>query len=53
VPGALVGGIVLGVIESFAGQAFGPQQALIVGFALMLILLLVKPTGLMGIRGYE
>ena len=53
VPGALVGGIVLGVIESFAGQAFGPQHALTIGFVLMLILLLVRPTGLMGIKGYE
>lgn len=53
VPGALVGGIVLGIIESFAGQFFGPQHALTVGFVLMLILLVVKPTGLTGIKGYE
>jgi branched-chain amino acid transport system permease protein len=53
VPGALVGGIVLGVIESFAGQFFGPQHALTVGFVLMLVLLVVKPTGLTGIKGYE
>jgi branched-chain amino acid transport system permease protein len=53
VQGALVGGIVLGVIESFAGQFFGPQHALTVGFVLMLVLLVVKPTGLTGIKGYE
>ena len=53
VQGALVGGIVLGIIESFAGQFFGPQHALTVGFVLMLILLVVKPTGLTGIKGYE
>jgi len=53
VPGALAGGIVLGVIESFAGQFFGPQHAITVGFMLMLVLLLVKPTGLTGIKGYE
>jgi branched-chain amino acid transport system permease protein len=53
VPGALVGGIVLGIIESFAGQFFGPQHALTVGFLLMLALLVVKPTGLTGIKGYE
>jgi branched-chain amino acid transport system permease protein len=53
VQGALVGGIVLGVIESFAGQFFGPQHALTVGFLLMLFLLVVKPTGLTGIKGYE
>jgi branched-chain amino acid transport system permease protein len=53
VPGALVGGVVLGVIESFSGQFFGPQHALTVGFVLMLVLLVVKPTGLTGIKGYE
>jgi branched-chain amino acid transport system permease protein len=53
VPGALAGGVVLGVIESFSGQFFGPQHALTVGFVLMLVLLVVKPTGLTGIKGYE
>ena len=53
VQGALVGGIVLGIIESFAGQFFGPQHALTIGFLLMLVLLVVKPTGLTGIKGYE
>jgi branched-chain amino acid transport system permease protein len=53
VQGALVGGLVLGVIESFAGQFFGPQHALTVGFVLMLVLLVVKPTGLTGIKGFE
>jgi branched-chain amino acid transport system permease protein len=53
VPGALVGGLVLGIIESFSGQFFGPQHALTVGFVLMLVLLVVKPTGLTGIKGYE
>ena len=53
VQGALVGGIVLGIIESFAGQFFGPQHALTVGFLLMLVLLVVRPTGLTGVKGYE
>ncbi|GAB4394909.1 MAG: branched-chain amino acid ABC transporter permease [Kiloniellaceae bacterium] len=53
VPGALVGGIALGVIESFAGYLLGPQHAITVGFLLMLILLVVRPTGLVGVKGYE
>jgi branched-chain amino acid transport system permease protein len=53
VQGALVGGIVLGIVESFAGQFFGPQHALTVGFLLMLVLLVIRPTGLTGIKGYE
>ncbi|QIB32548.1 branched-chain amino acid ABC transporter permease [Ancylobacter pratisalsi] len=53
VPGALVGGLVLGLVESFAGFWFGPQQAMTAGFVLMLILLLTRPTGLVGVKGYE
>jgi branched-chain amino acid transport system permease protein len=53
VPGALVGGIALGIVESFSGFILGPQHALTVGFVLMLILLLVRPTGLVGVKGYE
>ena len=53
VPGALVGGLALGVSESMASMVFGPQYAVSTGFALMLVLLLVKPTGLLGKKGYE
>lgn len=53
VPGALVGGLVLGLVESFAGHWFGPQNAVLVGFVLMLALLMVRPTGLLGRRGYD
>ena len=53
VPGALVGGLTLGIIESFSGYVLGPQHAITVGFVLMLILLVVRPTGLVGVKGYE
>lgn len=53
VPGALVGGLALGMIESFSGHWFGPQNALIIGFVLMLVLLMTRPTGLLGRKGYE
>ena len=53
VPGALLGGLVLGLIESFGGHWFGPQNAITIGFVLMLVLLMVRPTGLLGIKGYE
>jgi len=53
VPGALAGGMVLGVIESFAGHWLGPQHAITVGFVLMLILLVTRPSGLLGKKGYE
>lgn len=53
VPGALVGGLVLGLIESFSGHWFGPQNAVLIGFVLMLVLLMTRPTGLLGRKGYE
>jgi len=53
VPGALVGGLALGLIESVAGYTIGPQNAITVGFLLMLFLLVVRPTGLIGVKGYE
>jgi len=53
VPGALVGGLVLGLVESAAGHWFGPQNALLIGFLLMLTLLMTRPTGLLGRKGYE
>ena len=53
VQGALIGGFVLGIVESFAGHFLGPEHALTVGFLLMLALLVVKPTGLSGVKGFE
>ena len=53
VPGALAGGLVLGIVESFASYWFGPERAVIISFALMLVLLFVRPSGLLGKRGYE
>jgi branched-chain amino acid transport system permease protein len=53
VPGALVGGLVLGIIESFGSFWFGPEHAVTISFAILLILLFVRPSGLLGKRGYE
>lgn len=53
VPGALIGGLALGLIESVAAFTIGPQNAMTVGFLLMLFLLIVRPTGLIGVKGYE
>ena len=53
VPGALIGGLALGLIESFSGHWFGPQNAVLIGFVLMLVLLSTRPTGLLGRKGYE
>ncbi|MEA2980141.1 MAG: branched-chain amino acid transport system permease protein [Alphaproteobacteria bacterium] len=53
VPGAMVGGLVLGLIESFGAYWLGPEHAVTLSFGLLLILLFVRPSGLMGRRGYQ
>ena len=53
VPGAMVGGLVLGVVESFAALWFGPEHAITVSFALLIAMLVFRPTGLIGRKGYE
>ncbi|OYX84204.1 MAG: branched-chain amino acid ABC transporter permease, partial [Azorhizobium sp. 32-67-21] len=51
--GAMVGGLALGVIQSFGALLVGPQHGLTVSFGLLILLLIFRPTGLMGKRGYE
>jgi branched-chain amino acid transport system permease protein len=51
--GALVGGVALGMIESIFGILVGPQNATIIGFAALVLVLLVRPAGLVGRVGYE
>jgi branched-chain amino acid transport system permease protein len=53
VPGAMVGGLVLGILESFCSYWFGPERAVPLSFGLLLVLLFVRPSGIMGRRGYE
>lgn len=53
VPGAMIGGLVLGIIESFGAFWFGPEHAVTLSFGLLLVLLFVRPSGLLGKRGYE
>jgi branched-chain amino acid transport system permease protein len=53
VPGAMLGGLVLGIIESFGSYWFGPEHAVTISFAILLLLLFARPSGLVGKRGYE
>ena len=48
IPGAFLGGIVLGVIEIFAKNYISSQLSDAVVFAILIIVLLVKPAGLLG-----
>ncbi len=48
VPGAFIGGILLGIIEIFGRAYISPQLADAIVFVVLIIVLLVKPTGLLG-----
>ncbi len=48
IPGAMLGGILLGVIEIFAKAYISTQLADAIVFLVLIIVLIVKPTGLLG-----
>lgn len=48
IPGAFVGGILLGIIENFAKAYISMELADAIVFAVLIVVLLVKPTGLLG-----
>lgn len=52
VPGAMIGGLALGVVESFGALWFGPEHATTLSFVLLIAILLVRPEGLLGRKGY-
>ncbi|MFI5015355.1 MAG: branched-chain amino acid ABC transporter permease [Hyphomicrobiales bacterium] len=50
VPGALLGGLIIGVIESLTGLFFGESLGELGIFVLFILMLLLRPTGLFGAR---
>ncbi|MDR0570755.1 MAG: branched-chain amino acid ABC transporter permease [Clostridiales Family XIII bacterium] len=50
VPGAAVGGLVIGVVESFAGYFAGPAYQQAAYFLLFIVALACRPEGIMGAR---
>lgn len=52
VPGALAGGLALGLAESFGSLWFGAEHATTLAFLLLILILLVRPEGLLGRKGY-
>jgi len=48
IPGAMLGGILLGIIEIFAKAYISTQLSDAIVFAVLIIVLLVKPAGLLG-----
>ncbi len=48
IPGALLGGVLLGLIEIFASAYISTQLSNAIVFAVLIVVLLVRPTGLLG-----
>jgi len=48
VPGAFIGGVLLGIIEIFAKAYISSQVADAIVFGVLIVVLLIKPTGLLG-----
>ena len=53
VPGAMLGGILLGIIESLSKAYISTQLADAIVFGVLIVVLLVKPTGLLGKKVIE
>lgn len=53
VPGAIIGGMVLGLVEGIGTVVLGPQWATSMGFLLMMAVIILFPAGLAGKKGYE
>lgn len=50
VPGAFLGGLILGVIETFGAQASGGGYSTTIVFAVLLLVLVFRPAGIFGSR---
>ena len=48
VPGAMLGGIILGVVETMTKAYISSQYADAISYCILIVILLVKPTGLLG-----
>ena len=53
VGGALVGGLVVGVVEALAGFYLGGEYKILATFSLLVLILLLRPYGLFGTREIE
>ena len=50
IPGAIIGGLLVGLIEQLAATYISPKSSDIVIYALLLLILMVRPWGLFGQR---
>jgi branched-chain amino acid transport system permease protein len=53
IPGAMVGGLLIGVCEAFATGYVGGQWSDLVVFAILILFMLVRPSGLFGAKAIQ
>jgi branched-chain amino acid transport system permease protein len=46
--GALLGGLLLGLVENYGSAIFGGQWKDVIAFVVLLVVLMFRPTGLLG-----
>jgi branched-chain amino acid transport system permease protein len=53
IPGAMLGGLLVGLAEAFAGGYLGGRWADLTVFGILILVLLIRPTGLLGTRAIQ
>jgi branched-chain amino acid transport system permease protein len=53
ITGALVGGVIVGLLEAYAGTYVGGEYKLVTTFGLLLLILMIRPYGLFGTAEIE
>lgn len=53
IPGALIGGVILGIVENLAKAYISSQLSDAIVFSILIIVLLVRPTGILGKKIHE
>ncbi len=53
VTGAVVGGLVLGLAEAIGGSMIDPQNQSLVSYVILILVLIVRPHGILGRRFYQ
>lgn len=51
IPGAMLGGLIIGLAEAFAVQIMGAEWRAAVSFIILVLVLMLRPQGLFGTRG--
>jgi branched-chain amino acid transport system permease protein len=53
ITGALIGGVIVGLLEAYAGTYIGGEYKLVTTFGLLLLILMIRPYGLFGTAEIE